>query len=79
MTPERRKSLAKGLAKNALLSELFDEFANDIRQSWEATQPDEAETRERYWLQLKTLDDLRDSIYARITDLAGDGQRGGDA
>lgn len=66
MTPERRASLAKGLAKNTLLPKLFDEFADDLREQWETTKTDEAETRERIFVELKTLDNLRDSIYAKL-------------
>lgn len=72
MTPERRQQLAKGLAKNALLPELLTEFGDDIRAAWEATQPEDAETRERCYVELRTLENLRDSIYARINDYAGD-------
>ncbi len=75
MTPERREQLAKGLAKNQLLPKLLEDFANDLREQWEATKPGEAEARELVYLQLKTLDDLRDSIYARLNEYAGDGSK----
>jgi len=73
LTPEREQALAKSLAKNKLLPILFDSFADDIRDKWESTKLGEAETREHCWLELRTLDDLRDFIYARINELAGDG------
>lgn len=73
MTPERREQLARGLLKNKLLPELLDEFKKELREQWEATQPDEAETRERVYVELRTLENLRDSIYARISEHAGDG------
>lgn len=73
MTPEQRERLAGGLLKNALLPKLLDEFSDDLREQWEQTQPGEAEARELVYLKLKTLDDLRDSIYARLTEYAGDG------
>ncbi len=73
MNADRRAQLAQGLAKNTLLPVLLDEFAQDLREQWEATQPDEAETRERIFVELRTLDNLRDSIYARISEFAGDG------
>ena len=73
MNKDRRATLAKGLAKNSLLPLLLDEFAQDLREQWEATKPDEAETRERIYVELRTLENLRDSIYARISEFAGDG------
>ncbi len=72
-TADQRQALAKGLAKNRLLPEILDDFKKDLREQWEATQPDEAETRERVYVELRTLDNLRDSIYARINELVGDG------
>ena len=66
MTPERRAQLAKGLANNALLSEVFEARASDIRDTWEAE--DDPVKRERCWSDLKALNDFRDFLNARITE-----------
>lgn len=73
MTPERRKQLAKGLAKNDLLPELFDARADEIRDTWETTEQEQAETRETLFQELLALNNLRDFIYAKLADYAGDG------
>ena len=64
MDLERRAQLAKGLANNPLLAELFDARAADIHEQWEAESS--AEARERLWLELKATNDIRDFINARI-------------
>ena len=74
MTPERRQQLAKGLAKNELLPEYFREYADELREQWEQTKPDEAETRERIYLQINTLDELRDFLNARIANARSRGK-----
>ena len=75
MTPGRRQQLAKGLAKNELLPEYFREYADELREQWEQTKLDEAETRETVFLQLHTLDELRDFLNARIANDVGDGDK----
>lgn len=75
MTPERRARLAKGLATNELLPVLFDERSDEIRETWETTEPGDAETRERLYVELRTLSDLRDFVYARLAEYAGDGEQ----
>ncbi len=76
MTPERRKSLAKGLAQNELLGELINEFVTDLRDEWENTQPSETDKRETIYNQLRATDELRDFLDARIDEYAGDGESG---
>ena len=66
MTPDRKAALAKGLATNALLSEIFEARASDIHDTWEAE--DDPEKRERCWVELKALTDFRDFLNARITE-----------
>lgn len=56
--------LANGLANNPLLADLFDDRSSQIREDWEGAQT--VEERERLWIELKTLNDLRDFINARI-------------
>tara|TARA_R110000868_G_scaffold86581_1_gene242797 strand:+ start:257 stop:484 length:228 start_codon:yes stop_codon:yes gene_type:complete len=75
VTPGRRQQLAKGLAKNELLPEYFREYADELREQWEQTKLDEAETRETVFLQLHTLDELRDFLNARIANDVGDGDK----
>ena len=66
MTPDRRASLAKGLANNALLRELFDARATDIHEAWESE--DDPGKREQCWVELKALNDFRDFLNARISE-----------
>jgi len=66
MTPERRAQLAKGLAKNPLLRELFEARAEDIRETWETE--DDANKREQCWQDLRTLNDFRDFLNAKIDE-----------
>ena len=74
MTPERRNQQAKALAKNDYLRFLLDERADEIRDEWETTEASDAETRELKYQELRTLTELKDFIYARISaDAAGDG------
>lgn len=73
MTPERRAQLARGLRKNQLLPELIDERREELRETWEGTEPAEAETRETVYQELRTLNELRDFIYARLDEYSGDG------
>lgn len=74
MDNERRAQLARGLAKNSLLPLLIEEFAEEIRDKWETTQLDQTEIREHCYLELRTLDNLSDSMYAKIREYAGDGE-----
>jgi hypothetical protein len=62
--PDRLEQLANGLANNPLLEELFADRSAQIREDWEAEQT--VEGRERLWIELKTLNDVRDFINARI-------------
>ena len=74
MKPERRNQLAKQLAKNSYLNYLLDERADEIRDEWETTEANDAETRERKFQELRTLTELKDFIYARFSaDATGDG------
>lgn len=66
MTPERRAQLAKGLASNPLLRELFDARAKDIHETWESE--DDASNREQCWQDLKTLNDFRDFLNAKCNE-----------
>jgi hypothetical protein len=71
MTREERARLAKALEKNRLLPILLEERAEDIREQWEATKPEDAETRERLYLELRTLTELKEYIYAEVSKPAG--------
>ena len=74
MDQETRARQAKALQANKYLRFLFDERADEIREEWENSEPGEAETRELKFRELRTLNDMRDFIYARISaDTAGDG------
>jgi len=68
MDIDQARRLARGLKGNALLTELLEARADEIRQAWESE--DTAAGREVCWLQLKATQDLRDYLNARITDLA---------
>lgn len=73
MNPEVKQQLARSLEKNEYFRELFEERANEIRDEWESTAPGDAETRERKFVELNTLTELQEFIYARISVDAGDG------
>lgn len=73
MDAETRARQAKALRNNKYFRVLFDERADEIREQWEQTEPAEAETRERLYLELHGLNEMRDFIYARISADAGDG------
>lgn len=66
MTPERRASLAKGLATNPLLRELFVARAAEIHETWESEET--TDKREQCWLELKTLNEFRDFLNAKINE-----------
>lgn len=73
MDRETRARQAKALRNNRYLRVLFDEKRIDIREQWEATAPGDAETRERLYVEYRTLTELWDFIYARIAaDVGGD-------
>lgn len=75
MKPERRRQLAKGLAKNELLLELFEDRAAELREAWENTQAHESDKREITWLELHATNETRDYFYARINDYVGDDEK----
>ena len=66
MTPDKRAQLAKGLANNPLLRELFEARAEDIHETWESE--DDANKREQCWHELKTLQDFRDFLNAKLNE-----------
>lgn len=70
MSPERRRQLARGLAKNHLLPELFDERKKELHESWETEKDNEV--REAIWIELHALNEMRDFLYARITEYSAD-------
>lgn len=72
MEKEQRKRLAAGLKRNKLLRVLLDERIDEIRFLWSETEPDAAETRERFYVELRATEELRDSIYAKLGEYCGD-------
>lgn len=66
MTPEKRATLAKGLANNPLWRELFEARAADIHDTWENEV--DADKREQCWNELHTLRELRDFINAKLNE-----------
>lgn len=73
MEAEKAARLARGLEKNALLPELIDARAQEVREAWEAES--EPERRESHWFELKALNDFKDFLYARIRELSEREQR----
>jgi hypothetical protein len=71
VTREERARLAKALEKNRLLPILIQEKADDIREQWEATKPEDVDKRERLYLELRTLTELKEYIYAEVAKPAG--------
>lgn len=65
--PERRKQLASSLRKNELLPELLAERREEIRDEWEATEPDDVTRREALHVELRAVLNLRDYIDGQLS------------
>lgn len=64
---------ARQLKNNPLLKKLFEERAEEIAAEWGATEPSDAEARERKYAELRALIELEEYISARISIESGDG------
>lgn len=64
-----RQDQAKALKKNRLLPELLEEQRQNLHEAWESA--DTPEQREALWHKLQATIDIRDHLYGRLEQLAG--------
>lgn len=69
MDQEQKRQAARQLKGNPLLDELLQELRRELLDAWPTTAP--AEAREKLWQEVNALENARERIQSRITELVG--------
>lgn len=63
-----RGAKAEALLRDEALQDAFKALDEAYNRIWRTTGPDEYETRERAWVSIKLLDDLRNHLLSTVRD-----------
>jgi hypothetical protein len=63
-----RATEAHALLENEMLKEAFDRVEGVYMQAWRGSDPFATETRERSWIAVQLLSDLKNSLIAVVRD-----------